>query len=562
MVLIIFVLIIQLPIQHTYATTPSEIDKRNVLIVYFGEDKATIGNVHFLEGTFSGLFENVSTISFDLLEKETIKKKDILVFYSAREVEGYTEQLKIINQFKGELLGIGKGATILNRLQQWGTFHSTVVGKLGNYPFSIPIPIIFLSDPGETNVLVYGYSFNEEYPVIVQNGSDSFIGLNEFISEERYELTKALYEIFKLKTPPMHLAYIRLEDISPVSDPKLVLEAGNYLLDEGIPVYLSVIPVYVNNKSGQVISLEDVPQLREVLTHLVQRGAYVIAHGYTHTYRYTETGEGFEFWDSALNQPITTLDIAEAPKPLKGANDFTTISEYEQYMSSIWDLETSYINDKLEKSINLLTKLGYPPITFEAPHYTMSSNGYKTTSNYFSSIFGQIQLSNDDWQLMSTPLIVSKPAILNGMMLYPETIGYIDPSVNDPIGELEKNINRVTQVPGAMLGGFYHPYLGIDYLKEMVALLQKVPNIKWLDLKHTKQFVKSSLVEIELPGDGAIFVNSKLTWDYELREYMNNKPFEVSLWIIVLVTAIFILIFIIYIMTFRLRYRKRLFEER
>ncbi|RKJ22630.1 hypothetical protein D7X33_44560 [Butyricicoccus sp. 1XD8-22] len=171
-------------------------------------------------------------------------------------------------------------------------------------------------------------------------------------------------------------------------------------------------------------------------------------------------------------------------------------------------------------------------------------------------------MSDTDWHKMGGPLLVSKPSILNGMTLYPETIGFVDTTVADPIGEMEKAIDNVTQVPGAMLGGFYHPYLGIGYLKEMVALLKDVPNLEWLELNETEQFVKTDLVKINYLDNGEIQIENGLTWQHDLKEYIYNKPFEVSLWVIVFVTAIFVAIFTFYIMTFRIRHRKRLFEER
>src|SRR5690606_4847622 len=116
-------------------------------------------------------------------------------------------------------------------------------------------------------------------------------------------------------------------------------------------------------------------------------------------------------------------------------------------------VETEYTQLKLTNSIHSLTKWGFPPVAFEAPHYTMSSNGYKITSEYFSALFGQLQVSDQDWRVMISPLFISQPSILDGMTLYPETIGFVDLESSNPIEDIENAIQDVTSVPGAVIGG-------------------------------------------------------------------------------------------------------------
>lgn len=552
-----------LPLNTTRAeNTDTELDNRQVLLVYYGEDDETKANVHFLEGTLSGMFDNVKMINFEKLKKNYLQKRNIIIFYSNRDIDLNSHQLMILNQFKGKLLGIGNGVKTLDRFKEWTYINTVTIRSIENFELSVPKEILHMKVPEDAKILAYGRQFNQKYPVIIEDGSSSFFTISDFYTEEKYVITNALFDLFDVKKPTNHVAYIRLEDISPASDPDLVLEAGNYLLDREIPVYLAVIPVYINNETGKVVKLSEVPKLTDALKSLVNRGAFVISHGYTHTYRYTETGEGFEFWDSVLNQPITTLNTEEQTEKIKRTEQFAGLEEYESYFNKYRTIETSYIETKLQSSIHSLTKLGFAPVAFEAPHYTMSSNGYKVTSNYFSAIFGQVQLSDKNWEVMSAPLFVSKPSVLNGMTLYPETIGFVDPNLDDPIGAMDETIGKVIQVPGSMLGGFYHPYLGLDYLKEMVALMQAVPNLQWLDMNSSKHFVKTDLVEVQLRNNDEIDVQSQLSWKNDVMEYLKEHPFEMWLWIIVIITAVFVVLFSIHIMNLRRVYRQRLFGER
>ena len=87
--------------------------------------------------------------------------------------------------------------------------------------------------------------------------------------------------------------------------------------------------------------------------------------------------------------------------------------------------EKEYIETKITSGIHELVKYGLYPLAFEAPHYTMSQNGYKILSEHFSTYVGQVQLSDKDWEIMDTALYSTSPTFFNGMQLLPETMGYV-----------------------------------------------------------------------------------------------------------------------------------------
>ncbi|MBS3680751.1 DUF2334 domain-containing protein [Ornithinibacillus massiliensis] len=537
------------------------LDERKVLLTYYGTDDTTMANIHFLDSSLSGLFEQVDMIELDKLKEEDLHHHDIVVYYASKEGAS-KNKLELFAPFQGEIIGVGKDAQALPQFQDWQVLGMNSVHRVGGVDLGYPIQLLSVTPPAKAKVIVEGQKHSQSYPVVIQDGKASLITISNVFAEAKYAISASFYDLFQLSKPTTHPAYIRLEDISPVSDPELVYETANYLLNKHIPVYLAVIPTYVDPTTEEMVTLADKPKLLAVLDELVSRGAYIIAHGYTHTYRYQETGEGFEFWDSELNQPITTLDIKEIPEKLKPEDQFQNREEYDQYIQGNTIVETEYVTAKLEKSIHALTKLGFPPIAFEAPHYTMSSNGYQVASQYFSAIFGQIQASDRDWQVMFSPLFISKPTILSGMTLYPETIGYVDPNSINPMLEIEEAIDHVSQVPGSVISGFYHPYLGLDYLKEMIALMEAVPNMEWIQLYNETHYVRTDAVEIITSGNGEISVTSELSWKMDIMDKLAEKSLVKYLWLIVLVTAIFVSLFIIHIVTLRMRYRKRLFKER
>src|SRR5699024_6011470 len=123
-------------------------------------------------------------------------------------------------------------------------------------------------------------------------------------------------------------------------------------------------------------------------------------------------------------------------------NDFDTDAKYEEHMAENLAFERNYIEERLTKGIEELSNYGLYPIAFEAPHYTMSQNGYQVTADFFSTYVGQLQLSDKDWEIMGTIPYESKPQMLNGMTLLPETIGYVEPQ--DPRA-IDKMMDRAEQ---------------------------------------------------------------------------------------------------------------------
>ncbi|MFJ7952114.1 DUF2334 domain-containing protein [Lysinibacillus sp. NPDC096418] len=537
------------------------LDERRVLIVYTNQDENAIANVHLIQATMSGLFQQTEFIHVEQLKQSDLNEADIVVVYAKTDEKVPDLAIKMLSNYPKELVVIGEFAEFLEQFNDWTFLNYISIRFIENQQLKYKKVIREIQVDNQTDVLLEGMQYDKTYPLIMKKGNVSYINLTNLYGEERFIFTTFLYDLLEIEKPEVHYAYIRLEDISPVTDPKLLQQAGDYLLDHGIPVYLAVIPVYVNNETGKTMMIRDIPELKAVIDNLVERGAYIIAHGYTHTYRYTETGEGFEFWDSVLNQPITTVSPLDEPTLLEKVYQFSSKEAYDAYLAPYKAIETEYLNDKLTRSIHSLIELGYSPIAFEAPHYTMSTNGYKIASSYFSSIFGQIQLSDTNWEVMTSPLLMSRPTLLNGMMLYPETVGYVDPLLDDPISEIEKNIARVIDVPGSMIGGFYHPYLGIDYLKEMVALYEAVPNLKWLDVKNAPLVVNTDKVSVTTEN-GEVITQSTLSYKDDLRAMAKERPLEIVLWLIVGLTSIFVGIFMLNIFLLRLRYRKRLFEER
>lgn len=560
LVLIAFVLFSGISFLPTSSYATSE--KLNLLLIYATEENGISENVHMIDATFSAFSTEQLVVSVEEFKHEHLAEADVVVFVGDIRKDLPTALIDALNRYKGDIILFGYNADQLQAFKDW-EFHGEVeLRSFDGISLAKSIPALQVKPPEGSEIIASGNSLNETIPYIVKNGGLSYIAANSFGLDEKMRVSKAMYELLGIKAPDVHPAYLRLEDISPVSDHELVKETGDYLADRGIPFYLAVIPVYVNNETGEQIRMSTNRKLVDVLKHLQDRGGIIIAHGYTHSYRYEETGEGFEFWDDQLNQKITTERTDNLPAPLPIRESFHSEADFEKFMREIDSIEKRYIKRKHRKAIEDLVELGLYPLAFEAPHYTMSSTGYEITSGFFTSIFGQIQLSDDNWEVMDAPLFISKPQILSGMTLYPETIGYADPTLSDPLQGAKDSVKRLKEIPGSVVGGFYHPYLGLEYLPEMLELIYSVGTIEWLDLSSEEQIVKTNDILIHQQENGVLKIHSdRNNWD-RLMEWAKENPLEWMLWGMAVVVTLFLTAFFIYIVSLRVGLKKRLFRER
>lgn len=533
-----------------------------IALIYMIKEGKPSSDIHFIEATLSGFTDHISLFSVDEVMDDEMNRYDVVVFVGEQKgeiPEWVQEELKT---FDGRLIVFGYNVEQLAPFTDWQIEGEEYMRKLDGHSLTAVKSVIQVVPPKGSTILSEGETTGKLLPFIVKKEAVSYVATTSFGIEEKYALSRALYTMLNLQTPHIHPAYIRLEDISPISDAKLIEETGTYLADRGIPFFMAIIPVYVNSETGEQIPLSKNEPLVEVLLELQDRGGMVIAHGYTHSYRFDETGEGFEFWDVELNQPITSERMDELPPKLKPIHSFSTDEQYKTYKKTMNQIETQYIRKKHNKSIEMLTSLGLYPVAFEAPHYTMSSNGYDVTSQYFSSIFGQIQLSDENWTVMDSPLFVSKPAILSGMTLYPETIGYVDPALADPLHDMEIAIERLQTIPGSTIGGFYHPYLGLTYLPQMIELMEAIPNLEWIDFQQEEYVVQTDRVTIAQTAENGLQIHSAINKKEELMDRLMENPVDMALWMIASIVILFLALFSVYVTSLRIRLKKRLFEER
>ncbi|TCI22612.1 DUF2334 domain-containing protein [Exiguobacterium sp. SL-9] len=555
-----FSLLLLLLPSTVHAATPT------VAIVYSSTSIEIPPEVYKLEALVSRFSNEIMMVRDIDVDTETLAQVDSVLYYGLSTTSIPDIVREEIEAADVPVYAIGHNATQLTMFAQLDM--SRVAGASQFYQSrtdeTVTFPLADVITTVEGDALSVHASLmrnGKATAVIVQTGPHFYAGIDNLLSPSSILLADTLFDFFSVEANDGHTGYLRLEDINPSSDPALVEAVGNRLLDRGVPILLAVIPVYTDEESGQRIQLSDRKELVDVLRQLEARGASVLAHGYTHQYRSSETGEGFEFWDVENNQPVF-VPSTENPPQLLGREAFPSEEAYLTYLEPLLEDEANYIRTKLTRSIHELVSLGLHPLGFEAPHYTMSHSGYAVTAEQFTNVFGQVQWSNTNWQVMGSTPYVSRPALLNGMTLYPETIGYVRTDIQRPIDEMRRAMNEMLLVRESVLGAFYHPYIGMEYVDDVVDLMESVPGFKWLDLRAQNERVMTEDVSIRTNDARFILQDERNFFMKQFHTFLPTSFFERMLMGLALITFFAVMAFLTYTLYLRSQRKQRLFKER
>lgn len=527
-------------------------EETKVLVIYSndsGEMDEAVRTLDLLLGHFTSDIQFVSA--------QEVKKKDLKdvthLFYYGKQAEKLPASfLRMFDEYNGTFVAIGYNSEQLGdhfRFVEIGDeklVHSLVT-QHQQEPFHITPEYVIEVSATQGDVMVVGHiqATTKQTPVVVKQHNHYYIALDDLSSPKNILVGEVFLDLFAAVQYESNPAYIRLEDIHPLVNPQALHEVTTMLKKKEIPFMMAVIPVYTNPENGKEYHFSDSPKLLKVLKDAQEHGGSIVLHGYTHQFRESETGEGFEFWDVSFNRPIYAP--ATEQLALKKRSDFTTNTGYERYMKELQDFESDYIRQKVTRGIQELTNYGLYPLAFEAPHYTMSQNGYAVLSEFFSTYVGQVQLSDRDWEVMDTTPFISTPAMLNGMELLPETLGYVQPENEQAVVEMMERAELYKRTNHGILGAFYHPYLGVERFQQLIEQMEQIPNIEWIDLKQRDVWVKAENVEIRtLEGGvlpkiqkGALLMSSVDFSSYHLSRFIDSL-----IWMMAVIGSITVLLFI------------------
>jgi uncharacterized protein YdaL len=317
------------------------------------------------------------------------------------------------------------------------------------------------------------------FPWAVKSGNFTYVGEIPFAyvtHDDRYlAFADLLFDALaqtKAETAvaERHRALVRLEDVGPDADPAQLRTISDYLYAEKVPFSVAVYPRYrdpkgVNNGGrAEDYTLLQRPAVVSALKYMQARGGTLIEHGYTHQFSNVAnpydgvSANDFEFYAAHVDAG----DNVVYDGPVAGD-------------STAW-AAGRMLSSKLTFA---LAGLGTPS-TFEFPHYAGSAADYAAVNPLFAKRYdrglyfpGLLTGGKLDYARQFGQFFPYTVRDVYGTTVVPENIGNVEPEAfnNHPArlpADLLASSKRNLVVRDGVASFFYHPYLGLDYLQQLV----------------------------------------------------------------------------------------------
>lgn len=191
---------------------------------------------------------------------------------------------------------------------------------------------------------------------------DASLALSDLLYDEVSNAERAIVN--------RHRALVRIEDIGPMSNPENLRDIARAMKRAGVPYSIAVYPVYVGPISRgrqKIVRLADRPEVVRAIVEMLDGGATLVEHGYTHQFgnrrnpRSGESGADYEFFLAHLNNQGTVVYDGPVPGDSEG-----------------------WAQERLDKALAELREVGLPrPNLFNVPHYAASPADYAAISSRF-----------------------------------------------------------------------------------------------------------------------------------------------------------------------------------
>jgi uncharacterized protein YdaL len=295
-----------------------------------------------------------------------------------------------------------------------------------------------------------------------------------YISEENGYLAfcDLLIATVAPNTPERHRALVRLEDVSPASDPVALRSIADLLESEGVPFSMHVIPTFVDaglaGHVAQRVELADRPEMVSALRYVTQHGGRLVMHGDTHQLGTLAnpysgiSGDDFEFFRAHVN-PADNFVIFDGP--VDGDS-------------------VAWSGGRLDEGLAKISAVGLPrPRFFTTPHYFASTFTYEALRQRFEARYerslyyiGVLQHGVIDHAKYAGQFFPWAVTDVYGSSVIPESLGNETQPYNQHPGRTPQDIvdsaNANLAIRDGVASFFWHPWLvgagSIEHLRTIV----------------------------------------------------------------------------------------------
>ena len=274
-------------------------------------------------------------------------------------------------------------------------------------------------------------------------------------------------------------ALVRIEDVGPDADPAQLRAVADYLYSKNVPFSVAVIPFYVdpngyyNNGIPMSIHLYQAKGVVSALKYMQSKGGTLLMHGYTHQYSNIPnpysgvSGDDFEFYRAHID-----------------SNNFVVFD------TPVAEDSMSWAQGRITKGIQEFTKAGFfAPTVFVPPHYAASAIDYQVFHSQFAALYqrslfaagwcpnGACGTGTPDYTRIYGQFYPYLVRDIFGATIVPEQLGNVElvEFNNNPPrfpADILYSANCNTVIQDSVQSFFFHPYLDISYLKQIIEGLQ------------------------------------------------------------------------------------------
>jgi len=313
------------------------------------------------------------------------------------------------------------------------------------------------------------------FPWAIRSSNLTYIGEIPFSymgSNDRYlAFCDMLFDALSPNTAARHRALVRLEDVSPNTDPVNFKSIVDYLKSENVPFSIALVPVYkdplgtYNNGVAETVKWNDRPEMKAAITYALGKGGSLVMHGYTHQLDSINnpysgvTGDDFEFFrshvDTATNNVI--------------------------YDGAVNGDSSSWALNRITSGLSEIALAKFPtPKIFEYPHYAGSPTDSKAIKTKFSTVYhrgiyfsGGLGTTPENLGHMIGQFYPYKVTDIYGWNVLPESLGNYEPEAynnhparlaTDIIDTADKNL----VIRDGVASFYFHPYYPVSELTTIV----------------------------------------------------------------------------------------------
>ena len=281
--------------------------------------------------------------------------------------------------------------------------------------------------------------------------------------------------------PARKRALVRIEDVSADDNPNQLRAIADYLYSKNVPFTVAVIPFYVdpngyyNNGVPVALHLRQATAIVSALKYMQSKGGTLIMHGYTHQYSNIAnpysgvSADDFEFYRAHINS-----------------------DNYVIYDTPVAEDSMSWTQGRIQKALLEFSNAGLQaPTIFEPPHYAASAIDYQVfnasfTARYDRGLYatgwcpnGVCGSGTPNYTQIYGQFFPYLVRDIYGTAVIPEQLGNVEPTTfnNNPPrlpADILLSATSNTVIKDSVMSFFFHPYLNISYLKQIVQGLQSM----------------------------------------------------------------------------------------